>query len=73
MMKFSNPLYVENGEKMIYQLTDIELKENGLAYLYLELVCGYDYINPDNSNIQGYADKSKFSDDIQHEIGVAIF
>lgn len=68
MMKFSNPLYVENGEKMIYQLTDIELKENGLAYLYLELVCGYDYINPDNSNIQGYVDKSKFSDDIQHEI-----
>lgn len=68
MMKFSKQLFVENDDKMVYQLKDIELHQNGLAYLYLELVCGYDYIDPDKSNAQGYVDKSKFVDEAQHEI-----
>ena len=67
-MKFSKQLYVENDDRLVYQLKDIELMENGLAYLYLDLVCGYDYVDPDNSNEQGYVDKSKFVEEAQHEI-----
>lgn len=68
MMKFSKKLYVENDERMIYQLKDIELHGNGLAYLYLDLVCGYDYIDPDYSDSQGYVDKNRFVEGVQHEI-----
>ncbi len=68
MMKFDKQLYVENGDHLIYELKDIELMGNGLAYLYLDLVCGYDYINPDESNERGYVDKSKFVEEVQHEI-----
>ena len=68
MMKFSKELYVENADRMIYKLQDIELKENGLAYLYLDLVCGYDYVDPDNSDLQGYVDNSRFVEEVQHEI-----
>lgn len=68
MMKFSKQLYVENDDKMVYQLMDIELYGNGLAYLYLDLVCGYDYVAPDYSNQQGYVDKSKFVESVQHEV-----
>lgn len=67
-MKFSKQLFVENSDHLIYELKDIELKENGLAYLYLDLVCGYDYVDPDNSNEQGYVDNSKFVEEVQHEI-----
>lgn len=68
MMKFSKRLFVENSDHLIYELKDIELMENGLAYLYLDLVCGYDYIDPDNSNEQGYVDKSNFVEEAHHEI-----
>lgn len=68
MMKFSKQLFVENSDHLIYKLKDIELMENGLAYLYLDLVCGYDYVDPDNSDKQGYVDKSKFVEEVQHEI-----
>lgn len=68
MMKFSKQLFVENSDHLIYELKDIELKENGLAYLYLDLVCGYDYVDPDNSNKQGYVDKNNFVEEVQHEI-----
>lgn len=68
MIKFSKQLFVENRDNLIYELKDIELKENGLAYLYLDLVCGYDYVDPDNSDIRGYVDKSNFVEEVQHEI-----
>ncbi len=68
MMKFSKQLFVENSDHLIYELKDIELMENGLAYLYLDLVCGYDYVDPDNSDKQGYVDSSKFVEEVQHEI-----
>lgn len=68
MMKFNKTLYVENDDRMVYQLVDIELHGNGLAYLYLDLVCGYDYVDPDNSSIQGYVPANNFVDEVQHEM-----
>lgn len=67
-MKFDKKLYVENSDRLIYELKDIEVMGNGLAYLYLDLVCGYDYVNPDESDKQGYVDKSKFVEEIWGEI-----
>ena len=68
MIEFDNDFYVENDERLIYQLKDIELQTNGLAYFYFSLVCGYDYINPDENNVQGYVDKSNFIEEVQGEI-----
>ncbi len=67
-MKFDKQLFVENCDHLIYELKDIELMGNGLAYLYLDLVCGYDYVNPDESDLQGYVDNSRFVEEVQHEI-----
>ena len=33
MMKFSKQLFVENDDKLVYQVKDIELMGNGLAYI----------------------------------------
>lgn len=68
MMKFDTPLYFENAEKMIYRLKDFEVKGNGIAYLYLDLKCGYDYVDPDNFNLQGYVPKDNFTEEAQHDM-----
>ena len=68
MIKIDVPLYFENNRKMIYRLSDFEAQGNGIAYLNLELECGYDYINPDNSSAQGYVNKDNFIEETHHEM-----
>lgn len=68
MIELTKEVYVETDEKMIYKVKYIEVYPNGIGYIYLELVCGYDYISPDTSNEQGYVDKSNFVDELQDEI-----
>lgn len=33
----------------------------------LKLICGFDYINPDNNDIQGWVDASRFTKESQSE------
>lgn len=33
----------------------------------LNLICGFDYINPDNNDIQGWVDASRFTKESQSE------
>ena len=67
MIEFTKQVFVESDEKLIYKIKDIEVFGNGIAYIHLELVCGYDYIDPDTSDIQGYVDKSLFVEEVQDE------
>lgn len=67
MTDLSKQIYVENRDNLIYEVKSIDLHPNAMAYLHLDLVCGYDYVDPDNSDLQGYVDKSNFVEEVQHE------
>jgi len=66
--------YVKNGDNMIYKLTDFrQLQDSQIGFLFsLELVAGYDYINPDYNNVQGYVSKENFVEDV-HSYDVTFY
>lgn len=69
MTNFLQEIHVITEEKMIYRLTDMRImdsRQHGFIY-ELELVAGYDYINPDENDIQGFVDAESFTEDVQDE------
>lgn len=62
-------LYVQNENKMVYK---VEMKPQQASefyyHLHLELVAGWDYVNPDENDIQGYVGADRFIEDVQLEI-----
>jgi len=58
--------YVKNSDNMIYKLTDFrQLQDSEIGFLFsMELVAGYDYINTDYNNVQGYVSKENFVEDV---------
>ena len=66
-VRLNKVLYVINKDKFIYEVGDIEFRSDGWVNIELNLVCGIDYINPDESNVQGYVDKSRFVESMQTE------
>lgn len=68
-MKIRNDIYLTNEDRLIYKLVEIEeLDSNDLCMVVnLELIAGWDYINPDESNAQGYVSAENFVDDVQLE------
>lgn len=70
-----NSIHVLHAEdNLIYRIDSLrELGSSGLGFLYtLELVAGYDYINPDYSNAQGYVGKDNFVDDV-HSVDFTVY
>lgn len=66
----SHKFYVENEDaKLVYKVGTYETF-SGCDYLhiYLELVAGWDYVNPDENNIQGWCPAERFVEDVQFEI-----
>ena len=61
-----NSMYVMGG-KMIYEVVDFEYFQSNEIYLYfnLELVAGWDYINPDYNDVQGFVSKENFVSEVQ--------
>jgi len=61
--------HVINEDKLIYEIVSYtQLQSSDICFLYnLELVAGYDYINPDYNDIQGYVSKENFIEDIHFE------
>lgn len=60
-------VYVMNEDNFIYKLLSVEEVDSTeyiLCYM-LDLVAGYDYINPDESNAQGYTGPEAFVEDVQ--------
>lgn len=66
-MQINKTIYVENEERLIYKVAALELRADGWLNVELEFVCGFDYINADESNAQGYVDKENFIDEVEHE------
>ena len=66
----TNKFYVENKEaKLVYMVNEYETNYNSAAlYIHLELVAGWDYVNPDYNNIQGWCPAERFIEDVHLEI-----
>lgn len=69
MRSYFNEIYVKNDNNMIYVVSSIEMFDNHkYMIIHLSLVCGWDYINPDYNNQQGYVKASNFICDVQTEM-----
>lgn len=61
-------IYVKNEDNLIYCLEYFEVYDKSNNFiLNLNLVAGWDYINPDISNEQGYVPANRFVEDVQLE------
>lgn len=61
-----NTYVMHTEDKMIYKLRK-ELRADGYLDLTLELVCGWDYIDADGSDQQGYVGKDFFVEEAEYE------
>lgn len=67
-MQNNKTFYVENDEKMVYKVTNLELRADGWLNISLEFVCGFDYIKADENNEQGYIGKENFVNVTEHDL-----
>lgn len=67
-MEITKTIYVENADKFIYKVADLEMRADGWLNIWLDLVCGVDYINADESDVLGYVGKENFVEEIEHEL-----
>lgn len=64
----NNEIYVKTESNLLYKTESIVMHDcESYLTVNLELVAGYDYINPDENNIQGYISASNFVDSVQTE------
>lgn len=67
-------LYVKNQDNFIYQTESIEMHDGeNFMTVELKLVAGYDYINPDYSDVQGYVPADRFVESLQDEYELVYF
>ncbi len=68
-MELYKPVYVINEDKLIYKIYSVEqLGSTEICYNYnFELVAGHDYINPDESNAQGFVSAGNFVEHVQYD------
>lgn len=65
----NNKFYVYNTtEKLVYLVNEYETYYGGNIHIHLELVAGWDYVNPDENDIQGWVSADKFIEEVQTEI-----
>ena len=58
--------YVETDDKLVYKVKSMEIYDgyNSLR-LNLALISGWDYVNPDKNDVQGWCPADKFAEDVQ--------
>lgn len=68
-MDIQTNLHVINSDRMIYKVSSVrELDARVYSLVYsLDLVAGYDYVNPDESDRQGFVSKENFVENVQWE------
>lgn len=66
----NHKFYVMNeDEKLVYKVGEFESFSNHESiHIHLELVAGWDYVNPDYNDVQGWCSADRFVEDIQFEI-----
>lgn len=61
-------LYVQSEDKLVYQVEMKAMQASEFYYLLdLNLVCGWDYVNPDENDTQGYVAPNNFIEEVQNE------
>lgn len=65
----SNKFYVMNEDaKLVYKVAEFETYGDAeFITVELELVAGWDYVNPDENDVQGWVGADRFVEDIQFE------
>jgi len=60
--------YAKDENKRIYKV-ETQTENNNTEYIYINLylVCGYDYIDADNNDVQGYILANNFTEDVQYD------
>lgn len=59
---------VNTDEKLVYKVGEFETYGNtDYILVELELVAGWDYVNPDENDVQGWVGADRFVEDIQFE------
>ena len=59
---------VNDTEKLVYEVNNFETYGDAdFISIELELVAGWDYVNPDENDIQGWVPADNFIEDIQFE------
>lgn len=62
----SKAIFVKNDDKLVYKVESMEIYDGyDSLRLNLVLVCGWDYVNPDKNNIQGWCKPDRFIEDVQ--------
>ena len=66
----SHKFYVINeDEKLVYKVGIYETyTDTDYLHIHLELVAGWDYVNPDANDVQGWCPAERFVEDVQSEI-----
>lgn len=59
---------MDEDEKLVYKVGEYETYyDYDALHIHLELVAGWDYVNPDENDEQGWCPAERFVEDIQHE------
>lgn len=65
---------MDESGKLVYKVGEFEVFDNYEAIqIHLELVAGWDYVNPDENDVQGWVGADNFVEDVQSEIIVQYF
>lgn len=60
--------YVVNEDKFVYKVGTFEAYDKyNTLHFNLELVAGWDYVNPDMNDVQGWCAADRFVEDVQSE------
>ena len=60
---------VNETEKLVYMVSEYNVHHDcGYIAINLELVAGWDYVNPDENDVQGWCPADRFVEDVQMEI-----
>lgn len=66
----NHKFYVVNeAEKLVYKVGEYEtFYGHDAIHIHLELVAGWDYVNPDENDVQGWCPADRFVEDVQEEM-----
>lgn len=60
---------LDEDSKLIYKVGEFEsYSGHDAIHIHLELVAGWDYVNPDENDVQGWCPANRFVEDVQSEI-----
>ena len=65
-------IYAKDCNDLVYRIADGRMEDTCIMW-NLELYCGWDYINPDENNIQGYVPANRFIEEVQYDTVIQYF